>query len=212
MPTRDDSRKGETFPGRSVESVLSGAHTSSYHRSNPRIQPPSPSSTPPAWRRSSTASTTVGLLRRHLAAHANPLTPLCPTPPVSQQTSAKTMASLPHGCSPRFSVLLSVSDEDSGWPEHTGSPVRLRRGDDVAAKVIHQQSGRSAGESQGLCAKTKPSSEMFLVLYSFFLQQSMSSQNTGQNMAPTMIAQQPPQQQAQQQVQTSGQVRRRLDY
>ncbi|CAG10966.1 unnamed protein product, partial [Tetraodon nigroviridis] len=36
-------------------------------------------------------------------------------------------------------------------------------------------------------------------------QQSMSSQNTGQNMAPTMIGQQPQQQQSQQQVQTSGQ-------
>ncbi|TNM87528.1 hypothetical protein fugu_005749 [Takifugu bimaculatus] len=36
-------------------------------------------------------------------------------------------------------------------------------------------------------------------------QQSMSSQNTGQNMAPTMVAQQPQPQQSQQQVQTSGQ-------
>lgn len=47
--------------------------------------------------------------------------------------------------------------------------------------------------------------------YSFFHQQSMSSQNTGQNMAPTMIAQQPQQQQVQQQVQSSGQVRRLSD-
>ncbi|XP_011612852.1 circadian locomoter output cycles protein kaput isoform X2 [Takifugu rubripes] len=35
--------------------------------------------------------------------------------------------------------------------------------------------------------------------------QSMSSQNTGQNLAPTMVAQQPQPQQSQQQVQTSGQ-------
>lgn len=62
-----------------------------------------------------------------------------------------------------------MSDEDSGWPEHTGAPVCLRCGDDITAKVIHQQSGQSAQDSPGLWDTTHWSlkcSSVFMVLLS----------------------------------------------
>lgn len=65
--------------------------------SSPRIQVLSPSSTRLAWRRPWSASTTAGPPQPHLAAHANPLTQLCLTQPVSafRQTAVMLLSSKP---------------------------------------------------------------------------------------------------------------------